>query len=493
MKLTDLLKGLPHLRKEAFQEKEIQQIAFDSRRAGPKSLFVCIRGEKEDGHAYAKDAAERGAVAFVCEKRLPLAAPQILVPDTRLALSALCHNFFEAPSKSLQVLGITGTNGKTTTVSLTSQLLNTCGLKTCFFSTVESQIGSETFSTQLTTEDPWTLHHLLARARRAKMEMAVIEVSSHAIAQKRVAHITFRGAGLTNITRDHLDFHKTMKHYAETKISLFRSLPKDAFASANSDDPWQRKYVDAFPKKTFWYGRSKDAALSLSQIQVHQNGFRATLRTPYGPWRITSPLRGRFQAHNLLCALALVFRYTDDLPRLAKAISQAKPVAGRMEPVELGQPFSCLVDYAHTPDALAKVLQAAREWTSGRLLVLFGCGGDRDRGKRPKMAAAAEAFSDRCILTSDNPRSEDPRKILSEIQKGFKKKDQVLIEPDRHQAIALALKLCQPGDTLLIAGKGHETVQILGNQRIHFDDREVAEEELKKMGFGKKKRQKRRG
>lgn len=482
MKLSFLLRGLPVKKLVSYQEKDIQHIAFDSRCVEPGSLFVCIKGFKEDGHRFAREAVRGGAKAVVCQKTLPLKTPQIIVSDSRYALSFLSDRFFGHPSHDLHCIAITGTNGKTTTTYLTAQLLQKTGYPTCFFTTVHSQIGQETFSLPLTTSDPWTLHHLLRKAKEESMKIAVIEVSSHAIALQRTAHVRWQGAGITNITQDHLDFHKSMKAYALTKLSLFESLKgrHHIFAAANLDDPWQKNFRQMFPGKTHWYGFEKKASFQAREMKVTSDGFSVRIQTPRGELKALCPLRGRFQVYNLLCALSLVWNYETDLRKLKRAIAEVKPVPGRMEPVDAGQPFTVLVDYAHTPDALEKVLAAAAEWTAGRLICVFGCGGDRDPDKRPKMGSVAAKRAHLCIVTSDNPRTEDPEKIIQDILKGIPEDKKLLVIPDRKKAIGKAIRLARRGDTVLIAGKGHETYQILKDRTIHFDDREVARQCLQK-------------
>ncbi len=499
MRLRELLAEVPGAQPAGSADIDIAAIGHDSRAAAPASLFVCIRGFKQDGHAFIGDAVRRGAAAIVVEgdraaASIPSGVAVVRVADTRLALARLAARFYGHPSRQLRLIGVTGTNGKTTTAYLVEAILRAAGHRVGLLGTIEYRCGATTFSGERTTPESSDLQRLLARMRDMGAWGAAMEVSSHSLVLHRVAACEFDVAVFTNLTQDHLDFHGTMERYAEAKARLFQSLGRDrvkpgpAAAVLNADDPW----ADFMAQRTqgrvtrFSLGPAADVAVRAAHFDLA--GIRAAVTSPWGAFDVASALVGRHNLANILGAAAACLHLGVPCPVVQAGIANLRAVPGRFEKVEAGQPFGVVVDYAHTPDALERVLTFAREYTRGRLIVVFGCGGDRDRGKRPRMGEAAARLADAVFATSDNPRSEDPEAILTEIEMGLKKtfadaKGHATI-PDRREAIGAALASARGGDLVVIAGKGHETYQILRDRTIPFDDRVVAREALTALGFG---------
>ncbi|MBA7634372.1 UDP-N-acetylmuramoyl-L-alanyl-D-glutamate--2,6-diaminopimelate ligase [subsurface metagenome] len=500
MKLKQLIAALE--KKEVFREKnmnvEIKNISYHSRKVTPGSLFVCIKGFKSDGHNFIPQAIKNGAAAFLVEAtslpgrgRLPVAGkqlPKVIVPDSRKALALLSAEFYGHPSRKLKLIGVTGTNGKTTTTYLLESILRRGGYKVGLLGTIIYRIGDRNILPRNTTPESLDLQEILSRMSAEKIEYAVMEVSSHALELSRTEACQFEGAIFTNLSRDHLDFHRTFSHYLEVKSRLFASLKKGKKALINIDDP----HADYIMKKTrarvITYGISRKADLRAEGLRGRKKGVFFKLNTPRGNLEINLNLRGKINVYNALGLIVSALEERVDLKSIKEGLEGIKTVPGRMERIEEGQGFEVLIDYAHTPSALAEVLKTVRESAQGRIIVVFGCGGGRDRGKRPLMGKAAVEYSDRVILTSDNPRNEDPREIISEIEKGIcppragKKKENYKIIPDRFKAIKEALLKASRKDTVVIAGKGHEVSQIIGDKIIPFDDREVAR---KILGNGK--------
>jgi UDP-N-acetylmuramoyl-L-alanyl-D-glutamate--2,6-diaminopimelate ligase len=498
MRLAALLSEVPGARVQGPVEVEIAGIEHDSRTITQGSLFVCIRGFRQDGHAFIADAASRGAAAIVLQEdpatlRIPPGPTVVRVEDSRTALAQLAARFFDHPSRRLRLVGVTGTNGKTTTAYLVEAILRAAGHRVGLLGTIEYRCGVMTFPGERTTPESSDLQRLLARMRDLGAWGAAMEVSSHSLALHRVTGCEFDVAIFTNLTQDHLDFHGTMERYAEAKAHLFRGLGKDRVkpgvpaAVVNADDPWARFMASATSARVIRFGLQAEADLFPRATAYDLAGIRASVSSPWGPLEITSPLVGRHNLANILGAAGACLHL--GLPRevVEAGIANLPAVPGRFEKVEAGQPFGVAVDYAHTPDALERVLMFAREFALGRLLVVFGCGGDRDRGKRPLMGEVAARLSDRAFVTSDNPRSEEPVAIIKEIEIGVKKgspdgKTHATI-PDRREAIGAALAEARGGDLVVIAGKGHETYQILRDRTIPFDDRVVAREALAALGY----------
>ncbi len=457
-------------------------ITHDSRRVEPGHLFVAIPGLRHDGSAFVADALARGAVAVAAEAPPRPGCAWLQVPDARAALAGLARSFFGAPDAALTMAGITGTNGKTTTALLLAAACDAAGMPAGVLGTLGARTGAAERPGILTTPEAPDLYAALSEMRTAGRRAAVLEVSSHALALKRVDGMKFDVAVFTNLTRDHLDFHKNMDQYFAAKARLFAGLPPHAAMAVNLDDPFGTRLLSPSRTRVVTYGRATRADILPLRIESNASGLHLQVQTPAGTVRVASPLVGRPNLYNILAARAAAHALGLDLEQAAAGIATVDRIPGRAERVDEGQPFTVLVDYAHTDDALVNILEVARELTAGRVIAVFGCGGDRDRTKRPLMGAAAARLADVAILTSDNPRSEDPAAIIAEVEAGFadpRSRARRMVEPDRAAAIAMAVEEAAPGDLVLIAGKGHETHQILAHGRIPFDDREVARKALR--------------
>ena len=498
MRLDQLLSGWTGLAVSGPTTGQIAGVGHDSRTVAPGFLFVCIRGFRHDGHAFIPDAVSRGAVAVMVERdpatlAIPAGITVIRVPDSRVALAAAACRFFDNPSASLRLVGVTGTNGKTTTTYLVEAILGEAGRLTGLLGTIEYRCGTVTVPGERTTPESSDLQSLLLRMRDLGAWGAVMEVSSHSLSLHRVDGCEFDVGIFTNLTQDHLDFHQTMQGYAEAKARLFQMLGRDrkksgeAAAVLNADDSWSPFMMGQTRARVIRFSLSGKADLQVRTMALTLTGIRATVESPWGLLEIASPLVGGHNLANILGAAAACLHLGVDRDAVEKGIANLRAVPGRFEKVEAGQPFGVIVDYAHTPDALERVLQIAREFTAGRVIALFGCGGDRDRGKRPLMGEAAARLADYVVLTSDNPRSEDPLAILEEIEAGVRKayagSERHAKIPDRREAIRAALVRAKPGDLVVMAGKGHETYQILRDRTIPFDDRVVAKDALAALGY----------
>jgi UDP-N-acetylmuramoyl-L-alanyl-D-glutamate--2,6-diaminopimelate ligase len=459
----------------------VTAVTEDSRRAAPGTLFVAARGERADGHDFAGAAVAQGAVAIAGGRdglRECCGVPYLRVAHPRKALGLLAHRLHGDPSKHMTVVGITGTNGKSSSVLLIQHILESNGHPTAAFGTLGYRIAGETLEAKHTTPFGEELAGVFARARAAGVTHVAMEVSSHALEQERVAGIDFDAAVFTNLTQDHLDFHKDMESYRRAKLLLFERIEGPGrFTVVNADDPSAPHFIEASRVPCHTYGEKGDCRATGIELRVNRTLF--TAETPWGAQRIEMSLLGRHNVSNALGVIAVCAGLGLGLDRIAEGLATMPTVPGRFEHVDAGQDFQVIVDYAHTEDGLRNVLRAARAICSGRILCVFGCGGDRDRTKRPKMARAAAELADFSIITSDNPRTEDPEKILLDVEAGMKvagmaRDRDYLVILDRAQAIGRAIGLAKPGDLVLIAGKGHEDYQILGTERIHFDDREVA-------------------
>jgi UDP-N-acetylmuramoyl-L-alanyl-D-glutamate--2,6-diaminopimelate ligase len=433
--------------------------AVDSRAAGAGTLFVAVRGERADGHDFAAEAVARGATALVVERELPLAVPQIVVADTRRAISQLASAFYDRPSAALAVVGITGTNGKTTTVHLVRAICEAAGIPCGAIGTLGAGFGAREWPLANTTPLALDLQRLLAEMRDLGARAVAMEVSSHALALDRVADVRFAVAALTNVTRDHLDFHGTRDAYVAAKRKLFERAPH---AVLNADDPVGRQFAAEFPAVRT-YAIDRDADLRATRLALHGDGSTFSV----AGIDVVLPLPGRFNVANALAAIGIARVLGIGNAAIQHGLTAVRAVPGRMERIG-SSGIEAIVDYAHTPDALANVLRAARETTRGKLIVVFGCGGDRDAGKRPEMGRIAADTADRVIVTSDNPRSEDPAAIARSIATGIDA-DVIL---DRRTAIRTAIAEARSGDTVVVAGKGHEPYQIVGATTLPFDDRD---------------------
>jgi UDP-N-acetylmuramoyl-L-alanyl-D-glutamate--2,6-diaminopimelate ligase len=478
---------------EGDETAEIGSLAYDSRKVEPATLFFCVPGAKADGHDFAPGAVKDGAAALVVERKLDLAVTQALVPDARAAMASAARSFFGDPTAELRVVGITGTNGKTTSAFLVRHLLEAGGIQTGLLGTVKSVVGGVEAEVERTTPEAIDLQATFRAMLDAGDRACAMEVSSHALSLGRAAGITFAAALFTNLTQDHLDFHADMEEYFLAKRELFVGPGAGAqTAFVNVDDPYGRRLAEELAGD---YGErlvtlstegDESATVRATDVAFDATGSRFAAVGPFGELQVQTPLPGRFNVANALGALATAIELGVDPAAAAGALAAAERVPGRVEPVDEGQSYAVLVDYAHTPDSLDNVLVAAREMTgAGRLICVFGAGGDRDREKRPLMGQIAARLADIPVVTSDNPRSEDPDAILEEILAGIpggREHPGLIVEVDRRQAIGRALAAAEPGDTVVIAGKGHEQGQEFeGGRKIPFDDREVAREELRRL------------
>ncbi|MGI6142264.1 MAG: UDP-N-acetylmuramoyl-L-alanyl-D-glutamate--2,6-diaminopimelate ligase [bacterium] len=467
-------------------------ITYDSRRAKPGDLFVCIEGFRQDGHDFIPEAIEKGCTGVVVQKEEPVpeGVTMVRVSDTRLALAHLSAAFYNYPSRKLRLIGVTGTNGKTTTTHLIEAILRQAGYKTGLIGTIHNRIGEETLPVERTTPESLDLQELFARMVEAGVDYCVMEVSSHALSLERVACCEFDLGVFTNLTQDHLDFHNTISDYLAAKEKLFTLLglptPKKGTRAAviNVDDPGGREIAGRCPVPWLGYGLGEEADLRAVSVQIGSRGVKFTACGRGREIPLTLKLTGMFSVYNALAAIGVGLTEGIDPQVIARALAAVPGVPGRFESIDEGQDFSVIVDYAHTPDGLENILKAAAEFVRGRRIIVFGCGGDRDRTKRPIMGKIAAENADYVIITSDNPRSEDPLAIIADIEPGVKAGGKsgagYEIIPDRKEAIAAAIAIARKDDMVILAGKGHETYQIIGNRTLPFDDREVAREALRR-------------
>jgi UDP-N-acetylmuramoyl-L-alanyl-D-glutamate--2,6-diaminopimelate ligase len=457
---------------------EITGVCEDSRKVCAGNLFIARAGGKADGAQFIADAAARGAAAAVVQvASLASSLPQIIVANTNSAASIFANLLNGSPAHIVKPLAITGTNGKTTTAYLVRHLLNTVATKCGMIGTVEIDDGRTRQEASMTTPAACEIADLLATMRANGCGAVAMETSSHALDQGRVAGVRFAGAAFTNLTGDHLDYHKTMENYAAAKASLFTSLASEAVAVINADDKWSSRMIEHCSARIILFGIKADADYCAKDISITAAGTNFVLHTPDGRAEVSMALIGRHNIENALAASALVGEtFGLSVHQIAAGLRDAQGAPGRLQSVRCGQDFAVLVDYAHTDDALQNVLSALRPLTRGKLRVLFGCGGDRDSSKRPRMAAIAEKLADVVYVTSDNPRTENPQEILHQIEKGFTRKgmERVRFEIDRRHAIEQIIDDAEPRDVVLLAGKGHENYQIIGTEKRHFDDIEEA-------------------
>jgi UDP-N-acetylmuramoyl-L-alanyl-D-glutamate--2,6-diaminopimelate ligase len=489
-KLSALFEGVDASVPAAAAEQEIRQVACDSRKVAPRALFFALHGAKADGNAFLRDAVSRGAVAIASEAAPPAAMPPsvawIRVREARKALAVAAANFFGHPAKALQLVAVTGTNGKTTTTSLVDAIIKASGAKTGLFGTIAYHTPLGDYPAPNTTPESVDLQGFLAEIRDAGGRFAVLEASSHSLAMDRLWGCHFAAAVFTNLTREHMDYHKTFEDYFAAKLRLFEGTGAGAPDTAvlNTDDEYGKRLA-ALAKNPVSFGLQSGAQLTTKKFQLTFSGLAFTAQTPNGKIEIESPLVGRINVYNVLAAIgaAQALGISNDV--IASGVRNLKSVSGRFQPIDMGQPFLAVVDYAHTDDALENLIRTARELSpKGRIITLFGCGGEKDRTKRPVMGEVAGRLSDLTILSSDNPKSEDPLKIISDIVVGLQKTHgKYIIEPDREKAIGLAIDQARAGDILLLAGKGHENYQILADRTLEFDDREVARHALRERGF----------
>ena len=473
-------------------DRPVTAVTDDSRAVAAGSLFVAVKGERVDGHEFVGQAVQAGAAAVVAQGAVETGSlPLVRVADSRKALGLLGSRFYGDPSAQLAMIGVTGTNGKTTTTYLCKALLEGIGRRVGLIGTVAYQIGSETIPASHTTPGALELQGLLARMIQAGMNSVVMEVSSHALAMDRTAGCEYDAAVFTNLTQDHLDYHGTMEEYFQAKLRLFTGLgggkKTGQRAIVNMDDPRGAEIRAACRVPVWGYAVTSKADLKAEQVRLSMNGTTFAAATPAGTFTVESRLVGEHNVYNLLGAIGVALHAGATCDQVREAVSRVSNVPGRFERVSAGQDFTVVVDYAHTEDALVRLLAAAQALKTDRIITVFGCGGDRDRGKRPKMGRAAVEHSDIVVLTSDNPRTEDPMAILREVEVGVRDALQgrshveYHLVPDRREAIGTAVRLARTGDIVLIAGKGHEDYQIIGTKKFHFDDREVAREAIQQL------------
>ncbi|NPV29694.1 MAG: UDP-N-acetylmuramoyl-L-alanyl-D-glutamate--2,6-diaminopimelate ligase [Firmicutes bacterium] len=485
----DLLQGIEIAAARGL-ETPVEGIHYDSRQVKPGFIFVAIKGFRTDGHFYLDEAVARGAVGLVVEREVPVppGAAWARVRDTRRALASLAANFYGHPSRELTLIGVTGTNGKTTTTHLIEAVLRAKGIKTGLIGTVWNKIGEKELPVLHTTPESLELQSLLREMVGAGVAAVAMEVSSHGLFLKRVAECEFDAAVFTNLTRDHLDFHKNLDEYLAAKMLLFTGLGKNrtkkrpCYAVVNIDDPAGREIARSVDLPVITYGIRENAGVRAEKVNLSARGTEFTVRYQKEEIPFFLSLPGEFNVYNGLAAICVGLQEGVEVSFLQETLQKAKGAPGRFEVVEQGQDFTVVVDYAHTPDGLENVLRTARALTQGRIITVFGCGGDRDPGKRPLMGRISGELSDFTIITSDNPRSEDPVQILAQIEAGIKQipNARYLVIEDRYEAIRAALHHARAGDFVIIAGKGHEDYQIIGEKVVPFSDRSVAREIIAK-------------
>jgi UDP-N-acetylmuramoyl-L-alanyl-D-glutamate--2,6-diaminopimelate ligase len=491
-KLSQITLGLPITNVLGTMDKTINKVAYDSRKVNSSSLFVAIPGETWDGSAFIKDAIAQGASAFITQSsidslgNLSLGSNNVTalcVEDSRKALSTVSANFYKRPSERIALTGVTGTNGKTTTAYILESLFRSEGVQTGVIGTINYHYGDKKFPAPVTTPESLDLSQMLDEMIEEKIEKCFLEVSSHALQQCRVRDMHFKTGIFTNLSRDHLDFHGDMKHYKNAKKKLFLDNQVQ-HPILNIDDDAGREFAGEFKSGAFTTGIDSNADFKAENIELTKSGCQFNLKTPFGTSEICSNLLGRHNIYNLLSAAAAAMAQNLSLEKVQEGFRNIRPIPGRFERIESNHEFSVLVDYAHTDNALSNAISTAKSFTEGKLIVVFGCGGDRDKGKRKAMGNAVMSKADFSIVTSDNPRTEDPERIINDILQGVPSSVQegkhyaAII--NRKDAIEHAVQIAEKNDLVLIAGKGHEDYQILATQTIHFDDREISRSALRK-------------
>lgn len=472
MRLRELLEGLEVISQTISPDTEITHVCVDSRATQKGSLFVAVPGNRCDGGHYARQAVDRGAVCVVCQSELPPDLPWVKVRDARLALSQLACRWYGHPSRQLTMLGVTGTNGKTTVTYLLRHILQRTGMKTGLIGTVQNIVGEQTLPAQRTTPDALQIQQLLSAMTKNGCSHAVMEVSSHALDQHRAEGIDFAVGIFTNLTEDHLDYHGTMGCYCDAKAKLFQM---SRMGVCNADDPWTERLLAGASCPSVYYGIHNPAEVWAEDIFLHSRSVDFTVCTARTRTPVHLGVPGRFSVYNALGAIATCGELGIPPEECAAALATFPGVAGRMEVVPTpGKPYTLLIDYAHTPDALENVLKTVRGFAQNRVIAVFGCGGDREREKRPLMGHIAGKLADLTIITSDNPRTEEPMAIIRDILPGIAgAEDKYIVEPDRRGAIALAMGRAAAGDVIVLCGKGHETYQEIGDKTIPMDEREI--------------------
>lgn len=491
MQLKELINNLQAIRVEGNLQRDVAGITYDSRRVTPGMVFVAVRGQNVDGHDYIASAIDRGAAAIICEQNgfSSLRAAKVKVADSREALARVAAAFYQHPSRKMKMVGVTGTNGKTTVSFLVKRILDIAGQQTGLIGTVRYEVGDRMIPAHRTTPEALETQQMLSQMLRAGCKACVMEVSSHALDQGRVHGVDFDVCIFTNLTQDHLDYHEDMEAYYQAKKKLFSPLlsgGKQSTAVINIDDAFgDRLSRESELEINLSYGVNENARLRAVNVQLGASATRFTVEADNRRFDITLPLIGRHNVYNALAAIGAALALEVKIEHIQQALGSIPPVPGRLEAVTAGQPFGVFVDYAHTDDALRNVLATMRELTKGRLLLAFGCGGSRDTGKRAKMGKVAAELADHTIITTDNPRKEKPEAIAAMIEEGFRsvRTDGYQVELDRSRAIDEVIRMAQPGDLVLIAGKGHETYQEFQDTVVPFDDRVYAQETLEAMGY----------
>ncbi len=469
MKLSSLLKGVKT--QDVYEEREVERVTDKDNDNLKNALFVCVDGNRVDGHSLAVNAVKNGAVAVLTNRDLGI-NEQIIVEDTRCAFSIIASNFYDNPSKKLKVIGITGTNGKTSTSFFIKSILESIGKKCGIIGTVENSWGNTKNQSILTTPEPMELNKIFSEMVKDGCEYCVMEVSSQALCQKRVHGISFCASAITNITCEHLDYHGSMENYINAKLELFG---QSDFACLNIDDELIVENVNKINCPVYSYSTIDNKAdYTAKNIICNENGIRYEFVGLDCISRIESSLFGQFTVYNTLCAISVLVNLGFNIEKITKAVKNISSVKGRCEKVPVPRNYTVMIDYAHTPDGLKNILSAVREITKGKIILVFGCGGDRDKLKRPEMGKIAGELSNIAVVTSDNPRNENPLLIINDILCGMEKsKAKIAVIENRRQAIEFALSKAKKGDIVLLAGKGHETYQVIGDTKFPFDERQI--------------------
>ena len=483
MKLREILKEVDIIKIEGSDGIEINEIKYNSKEVAENDIFVAIKGTYTDGSRFIEDAIQRGASCIIhdSENTYP-DVTDIVVSNSRKALAQISDRFFHSPSKDLNIIGITGTNGKTTVSYLIKSIIEASGYKAGLLGTIAYNMEDESIEAPLTTPESLEIQRFLNKARNMNAGYVVMEVSSHALKQDRTCGLRFSAGVFTNISRDHLDYHLTMDDYINSKLKLFKQIDtENGFAVINEDDPVSEKIRSITNANCIGYSLSKQSGIYPIFHNTSFDGIKLTAHTPTGNIEINSKLIGHFNIYNILSAIGVGTGLNFDKDTIKKGIEKVEGVSGRAEKIECGQKFRVIVDYSHTPDSVKNMLSAVKPLTAGKIIAVLGCGGDRDKGKRPMMGSIASEYADISVITSDNPRTEDPLEIINDIIKGIENRDDALIIPERKEAIEKALSIAQDKDTVLILGKGHENYQIIGKNKVHFDDKEIVSEFLTKI------------
>lgn len=483
MLFTSLLKDVETLEIIGNTDIEINKIEYDSRKVEKGDVFVAIEGYQTDGHKYIDSAVKNGAAAIVMQHKKDgdLPVPCVVAKNTRKALSLMASAYYDHPSKKMKLIGVTGTNGKTTVTYLVKSTLEFAGYKVGLIGTNQNMIGNKVLESERTTPESLELQKLFFDMASEGVDIVIMEVSSHSLYLDRVYGNEFYLGAFTNLTQDHLDFHETMENYAKAKAKLFKMCYKGII---NADDEYASLISEDATSKITKYGINKKNDICAKNIKFNQRGVLFEVETPFGSENIRLDIPGEFSVYNALCAIGICQAVGIGISDIAKALVLTKGVKGRAEVVSVATPYTVMIDYAHTPDGLENIISTIKGFCKGRVITVFGCGGDRDRTKRPKMGKIAGDLSDVCVVTSDNPRSEDAELIIKDVLEGMKDvKAEYVAITNRTQAIEHAMKIAKEGDVVLLAGKGHETYQILKDKTIHYDEREIVKEVVKRIGI----------